>query len=106
MVVPCSSLRRRAFRSDHLHTMVTSTAREVVDAWCSEGYAVGQVGSDTESPELGTQVQHIIDRADWQKGGYIGFMLAPDEMLPDKFAMFRDSAATMTPATLTIRYQP
>jgi hypothetical protein len=66
---------------------------------------VGPPQQATESPDLASLVQHVVDRADWQAGRALMLFLSPDGMAGGEFAQFRDSYAGEYPPRLVLRYR-
>lgn len=91
--------------ASHTHTTLADHTPGGLWSEAVRGFAVGEVNTDTVSPDLSVLVQHVLGRPDWQAGGYMGFVLLPDAMEPEKFAQFEDKAGELAPAVLTIRYR-
>jgi hypothetical protein len=57
------------------------------------GFRVGALGEDTQSPELAQLVQHVLDRAEWKDGSSVVFVLSVDSIATGQYADFTDYAA-------------
>jgi hypothetical protein len=93
---------------DHAHVHQDPAEHASGGLWLGAsvgGYHVGSSQAFTEIDDLAELVQHVIDRPDWVKDGFIGFVLGPDEMDGDQYAQFRDSFAGVNAPALTITFQ-
>lgn len=111
---PGSTMRVHVYESasvgpfDHAHVHQDPAQHASGGLWLGAsvgGFAVGQSNAVTQSADLSELVQHVIDRPDWIKGGYIGFVLAPDQMDGTQYAQFRDSFEEMNRPSLTITFE-
>ncbi len=93
---------------DHAHVHQDPAEHVSAGVWAGGsvgGFHVGLSDASTQSPDVSSLVQHVVDRPDWRKGGYIGFLLSPDDMSPGEYAQFRDSFAQADPPTLTLSFR-
>jgi len=95
-----------AFDYAHVHQDPAEHASEGLWAGASVGaFHVGESDAFTESEDLSELVQHVVDRPDWMKDGYVGFVLTPDRIEGTQYAQFRDSFGGTNGPSLTITFQ-
>lgn len=71
------------------------------------GFALGEPGKLTSSPDLSMLVQHVIDRAEWVPGANVVFLLSGDSLKSGNYADFTDhSYDAANAAKLQLSYLP
>ncbi|HEX6239859.1 MAG TPA: hypothetical protein VFZ61_03150 [Polyangiales bacterium] len=69
------------------------------------GFSVGPTEASTTSQDLRLLVQHVVDRAGWTPGAYIGFVISPATFTAGEYMQIVDFLApSRPPARLSVTY--